>query len=104
MIFWLQLGHVGLTSPVLWTFTAFGPLYLQESFPDTMSTQEAGDAISFLYLSILASPVMGILIDRIGKRALVQFVASSFIPLILVALVLGELLFFFYTCLLFIDL
>jgi MFS family permease len=90
-IFWLLLLHISLVSPILYTFTAFGPMYLQETFPSTSSAKDAGDAISLLYMSIMAAPVTGIIIDYIGYRLHVQFFASSNIPVLFILLTNGLL-------------
>jgi MFS family permease len=90
-IFWLLLLHISLVSPILYTFTAFGPMYLQETFPSTSSAKDAGDAISLLYMSIMAAPFTGMVIDYIGYRSYVQFFASSNIPLIFILLTKGLL-------------
>ena len=42
-IFWILLLHISLVSPILYTFTAFGPMYLQETFPSSISATEAGE-------------------------------------------------------------
>jgi MFS family permease len=81
-LFWLLLIHIGLVSPILYTFTAFGPMYLQETFPSTATATEAGNAISLLYMSIVAAPFTGIVIDWIGYRAQIQFFASCNIPIL----------------------
>jgi hypothetical protein len=85
-LFWLHLAHIGFTSPILYTFTAFGPVYLQENFASTRSPEAAGNVISLLYLSIVAAPLMGLLVDRLGNRILIQFIAAANIPVIFVFL------------------
>ena len=78
--FWVLLLHVGLTSPVLWTFSDFGCLYLQEKFASTPTPEIAGKTMSLLYLGIVCAPFTALLIDRVGHRPLVQLVASSSVP------------------------
>ncbi len=90
-IFWLLLLHISLVSPILYTFTAFGPMYLQETFPSTSTATEAGDAISLLYMSIVAAPFTGMIIDYIGYRSYVQFFASCNIPFLFILLTYGWL-------------
>lgn len=85
-LFWLVLIHIGLMSPILYTFTAFGPLYLMENFDSTQSLEQAGDAISLLYMAIVAAPIAGMIIDRVGHRSLIQFIASANIPVIFLLL------------------
>jgi hypothetical protein len=86
ILFWLLLLHVGLTSPILYTFTAFGPLYLQENFESTRTAEAAGDAISLLYMAIVAAPFVGMVIDRVGHRSLFQLAAAANIPVIFLLL------------------
>lgn len=83
-LFWLLLLHVGLVSPILYTFTAFGPLYLQDI---GINAIEAGNAISLLYLSIILSPVSGIIIDYVGYRSYIQFFAACNLPVIFFCLI-----------------
>lgn len=84
-LFWILLGHISLTSPILYTFTAFGTLYFEESFHVT-STEDAGEAVSLLYSSIMLAPLTGIVIDYVGYRSQVQLVASIQLPLIFLLL------------------
>jgi MFS family permease len=91
VLFWLLLLHISLVSPILYTFTAFGPMYLQETFPSTSSATEAGDAISLLYMSIVAAPFTGMAIDYIGYRSYIQFFASCNIPFLFILLTYGLL-------------
>ena len=86
LLFWLTTFHVALVSPILYTFTAFGPLYLLDNFPCFQSEEQAGDAISLLYLGIVLAPLTGMAIDRIGHRVLVQLFAVANILLLLIAL------------------
>jgi MFS family permease len=90
-LFWLILLHISLVSPILYTFTAFGPMYLQETFAATKTATAAGEAISLLYMSIVAAPFTGMIIDRIGYRSYVQFIASFNIPFLFVLLIYGWL-------------
>lgn len=87
VLFWLILLHVSLVSPILYTFTAFGPMYLQETFAASLNAMEAGNAISLLYMSIVAAPFTGMVIDYIGHRSWVQFFASLNIPIIFLLLI-----------------
>jgi hypothetical protein len=86
-LFWLLMVHIMLISPILYTFTAFGPMYLQETFPSHIhSGVEAGSAISLLYMFIVTAPITGMIVDHIGHRSYVQLVASSSIPLLFILL------------------
>lgn len=87
VLFWLIILHISLVSPILYTFTAFGPMYLQETFGSSLTTTEAGTAISLLYMSIVAAPFTGMAIDYIGYRSWVQFFASANIPIIFLLLI-----------------
>lgn len=91
LLFYMLLLHISLVSPILYTFTAFGPMYLQQTFPSCASPTVAGNAISLLYMSIVAAPFTGIVIDYYGYRSYVQFVASCNIPLIFILLHHGYL-------------
>jgi MFS family permease len=91
LLFYILLLHISLVSPILYTFTAFGPMYLQQTFPSCSSPTVAGNAISLLYMSIVAAPFTGIVIDYYGYRSYVQFVASCNIPLIFMLLHYGYL-------------
>lgn len=85
--FWLLWLHIGLMSPILYTFTAFGPLYLQENFESTATLREAGDCISLLYLSIFFAPITGLVIDYVSPyRTMIQTIASFNIPIIFIIL------------------
>ena len=75
-IFWFSLLHAACIYPILYTFTAYGPFYLQESFKSIQTIEDAGNAISLLYFAIAFSPLSGMVIDRIGHRVWVQLVAS----------------------------
>jgi MFS family permease len=81
--FWVLLLHIALTSPVLWTFSDFGCLYLQEHFSNRDYTPDsAGKTMSLLYLGIVLAPFSAMLIDRIGHRPLIQLAASSAVPVL----------------------
>jgi len=84
--FWLLFLHTSCMSPILYTFTAFGPLYLQDNFATLQSSESAGDGISLLYLGIAFAPLSGFLIDRIGYRVVIQLVANLLILFLFVAL------------------
>lgn len=84
--FWILLLHIFFTSPILYTFTAFGPLYLQETFELTKSPEAAGNATSLLYLAIGLAPIIGVIIDRIGHRSLIQAIASFLLPFLFLLL------------------
>lgn len=87
LIFWLIMVQEGLlTGPILYTFTAFGPLYLQENFEATRDARAAGNATSLLYVAIVAAPLTGAAIDRLGHRSLIQFAAAAVVPLVFTAL------------------
>lgn len=86
-LYWLIILHISLVSPILYTFTAFGPMYLQETFASSLTSTEASNAISLLYMSIVAAPFTGIVIDYIGYRSWIQFIASANIPLIFLFLI-----------------
>ena len=75
-IFWFSLLHASCIYPILYTFTAYGPFYLQENFSSIKNTNDAGNAISLLYLAIAFAPISGMIIDRLGNRVLVQLLAS----------------------------
>lgn len=76
-LLYLLLIHSGLLSPLLYTFTAFGPLFLQEKYG--YDSTDAGRVTSYLYAAILMSPVFGYLVDRFGHRSLVQIIVSALI-------------------------
>jgi MFS family permease len=86
-LFWLILLHISLVSPILYTFTAFGPMYLQETFASSLDTLEAANAISLLYMSIVAAPFTGMIIDYVGYRSWIQCFASFNIPFIFLLLI-----------------
>lgn len=83
--FWLILLMHCLLSPILYTFTAFGPLQLMERYG--VSEAQAGEWTSLLYIAILLSPFFGAAIDYVGYRAIWQIAASATIPLLLTAMV-----------------
>jgi MFS family permease len=91
--FWVLLLHIALTSPVLWTFSDFGCLYLQERFPSQNYTPDsAGKTMSLLYLGIVLAPFSAMLIDKVGRhRPLIQFIAASCVPFLFLTLDLGIL-------------
>jgi MFS family permease len=76
LLFWLLFLHISLMSPILYTFTAFGPLYLQDGFASLRTSEAAGGAISLLYMGIAFAPLSGFIIDRLGHRALVQLIGN----------------------------
>jgi MFS family permease len=84
LLFWLVILMQSCLSPILYTFTAFGPLYLQEKFH--LTVEESGFATSLLYIAIVAAPIFGFIIDNYGKRAIIQLIASCNIPLAFLAL------------------
>lgn len=77
--FWLLFLHTSCMSPILYTFTAFGLLYLQDNFSTLKSSDAAGDGISLLYLGIAFAPLSGYLIDKIGYRVVIQLIANLMI-------------------------
>ena len=81
ILFWLLMLHICFLSPLLYTFTAFGPLYLEETFKSTSAPQSAGDATSLLYMGMMAAPFTGYIIDNVGHRAFIQLLSSLFIPI-----------------------
>ncbi|KAJ1454780.1 major facilitator superfamily domain-containing protein [Pelagophyceae sp. CCMP2097] len=84
-VFWVILVQIAFTTPVLYTFTAFGAAYLDEDFPNV---ERGADAVTVLYLAIATAPLAGAIVDRTGRRALVQCAATAQIPLALAALAL----------------
>ena len=78
-LYWLVILMILLLSPILYTFTAFGPLEFQDRYH--LTAVEAGSATSVLYVTIVFSPLAGYIIDTLGYRTLIQFAAASLIPL-----------------------
>ena len=79
LLYWLIILMILLLSPILYTFTAFGPLEFQAKWH--LSPADSGAATSVLYVTIIFSPLAGYVIDRYGYRTLIQAVAAAFIPL-----------------------
>ena len=79
LLYWLIILMILLLSPILYTFTAFGPLEFQAKWH--LTAAESGAATSVLYVTIIFSPLAGYIIDTFGYRTLIQAVAASFIPL-----------------------
>ena len=77
-LYWLVILMILLLSPILYTFTAFGPLEFQDRYG--LSAADAGSATSVLYVTIVFSPLAGYIIDTLGYRTLIQFAAASLIP------------------------
>jgi len=84
LLFWLVLLMHCSLSPILYTFTAFGPQMIQQKY--ALGEEESGTMTSLLYMAFLLAPFLGYVVDRIGRRALIQVVASAIIPLILTLL------------------
>ena len=78
-LYWLVIVMIALLSPILYTFTAFGPLLFMEKWH--LTSEEAGSATSLLYVTIVLSPVTGALIDLTGHRTLWQVIFAAGIPL-----------------------
>ena len=77
-LYWLVILMILLLSPILYTFTAFGPLEFQDKY--YLTPAQAGSATSVLYVTIIFSPLAGYVIDTVGYRTLIQFAAASLIP------------------------
>ena len=88
-LFWIVLTMHGLLSPILYTFTAFGPVSLMELYG--LSEFEAARVTSLLYITIVLSPLLGYFIDRVGYRSVWQVVASCAIPITLALMLWGML-------------
>lgn len=88
-LFWIVLTMHGLLSPILYTFTAFGPVSLMELYG--LSEYEAARVTSLLYITIVLSPLLGYFIDRVGYRSVWQVVASCAIPITLGLMLWGSL-------------
>ena len=78
-LFWLTLTMQVLLSPILYTFTAFGPLFMMEKYH--LTQEEAGFLTSLLYIAIILAPGFGFIIDKIGYRCIIQTIAAVLIPL-----------------------
>lgn len=78
-LFWLVLAMQSLLSPILYTFTAFGPLFFMQKYG--ISESEAGSATSVLYVTIIFAPIAGAVIDKIGYRSIIQICFSALIPI-----------------------
>ena len=78
LLYWLIIVMILLLSPILYTFTAFGPLEFQAKWH--LTAAESGAATSVLYVTIIFSPLAGYVIDTFGYRTLIQAVAAAFIP------------------------
>lgn len=83
-LFWLVALMQVLLSPILYSFSAFGPLFFMEKYG--VSQEEAGLLTSLLYLAIILAPFIGLAIDRVGYRCIIQTVAAAFIPLMFLCL------------------
>jgi MFS family permease len=83
-LFWAVGSMHCLLSPILYSFTAFGPQFFAEKYG--MNPEEAGFVTSLLYVSIILAPLFGVLIDRVGYRATVQTCAAAAIPSLFCAL------------------
>ena len=79
LLYWLIILMIMLLSPLLYTFTAYGPLEFQAKWH--LTPAESGAATSVLYVTIIFSPLAGYIIDTFGYRTLIQAVAAAFIPL-----------------------
>lgn len=66
-IYWMVVAMIFCLSPILYTFTAFGPSYFEDKWD--LSEVEAGNITSVLYATILLAPVAGFLMDRFGYRS-----------------------------------
>ena len=77
-LYWLIITMILLLSPILYTFTAFGPLEFQSKWG--LSAADSGAVTSVLYVTIILSPAAGYVIDTFGYRTLIQAVAAAFIP------------------------
>ena len=89
VLFWLVLTMHCLLSPILYTFTAFGPVALMERYG--CDEKQAGEWTSLLYVAIVLSPLCGALIDAVGYRAWWQVGASAMIPILLSCMYLTNL-------------
>ena len=78
LLYWLIILMILLLSPILYTFTAFGPLEFQSKWH--LTAAESGSATAVLYFTIILSPLAGYIIDTFGYRTLIQAVAAAFIP------------------------
>jgi len=83
-LFWLCLAMHCLLSPVLYTFSAFGPAFFAEKY--NLSPEESSALTSLLYVAFVVAPLCGAAIDRIGYRAIVQCAVAALIPLLFLAL------------------
>jgi MFS family permease len=83
-LFWLCLTMHILLSPILYTFSAFGPSYFAEKL--ALSAEESAALTSLLYVAFVVAPFFGALIDRLGFRAMVQCAAATCIPCLFLAL------------------
>ena len=65
-IYWMVVMMIFCLSPILYTFTAFGPLYFEAKWG--LDPKEAGSITSVLYATILFAPIAGWFMDRFGFR------------------------------------
>lgn len=79
-LWWLVFTSHVLLSPILYSFSAFGPSFFIEQYAET--SEEAGVLTSILYLSIIFAPLFGWIVDRVGFRCIVQCVAAGIVPLV----------------------
>ena len=82
-LFWLVFLMHCLLSPILSSFSAFGPQFFTEKY--SLTQEEAGVLTGILYASIMLSPLFGWAVDRVGYRCIVQTVAAAVLPLCFVA-------------------
>ena len=79
-LWWLVFTSHVLLSPILYSFSAFGPSFFIEQYAET--SEEAGVLTSILYLSIIFAPLFGWIVDRVGFRCIVQCVAAGVVPVV----------------------
>jgi MFS family permease len=84
LLFWLVIGMHCLLSPILYSFSAFGPLFFMEKYGYTQ--EEAGFLTSILYIAIILAPLFGFVIDRVGYRCIIQTIAAACIPTLFIVL------------------
>lgn len=88
-LFWLVIGMQCLLSPILYSFSVFGPQFFMEKYH--LTQEEAGFLTSLLYVAIILAPVFGFAIDKVGYRCIIQTVAASLVPLLFLVLHLTDL-------------
>jgi len=89
LLFWLVLAMHCLLSPILYSFSAFGPMFFMEKYG--MRQEDASFVTSILYLAIILAPVFGYAIDKFGYRCIVQTSAAGAIPCVFILMHISQL-------------